>query len=313
MKYTEITVYTNKNGIELLSAALMQIGICDIAVNDPDDIEELLQKKNSYDWDYVDASVLELKKCEPSVTIYAEEEAKETLSAVKKIVASLRASHDDLGRLECKAKVVDDTDWKDNWKKYFKPSRITERITVKPTWEVYERQTDDELVIEIDPGMAFGTGTHETTSSCVRLMEKYLKLGDAVLDVGSGSGILSIAAHLLGAGKVIGIDIDPEAVRVGRENVALNGFADTIEIVQGDLTKGVSFCADLVVANLMADLIKFLSKDVSKHIRPGGVYISSGILAELADDVADVIRAQGFEIAEILFDGEWCAIAAVNK
>ena len=216
----------------------------------------------------------------------------------------------DLGRLVCESKRVDDTDWKDNWKAYFKPARITERITVKPTWETYERQADNELIIEIDPGMAFGTGTHETTSCCLRLLEKYIKPGDAVLDVGAGSGILSIAAHLLGAGEVLGVDIDPEAVRVGRENVDRNGLADAIDIVQGDLTKGVDFCADLAVANLMADLVKLLSKDVSKHIKPGGIYISSGILAELADEVAAAIQARDFEI---LFDGEWGAIAAVNK
>lgn len=319
MKYTEIEIFTNKNGIELLSGALMQIGIANIVINDPDDITDLLEKKNSYDWDYIDESVLDLQSREPSLTVYCEdnEQGKASLLAIERIIERLakqaRETNIDLGRLVYDCRTTDDADWKNRWKEYFKPTHITERIVVKPTWEDYEKKSQDELVIALDPGQAFGTGSHETTACCMRLLEQYMAPGDRVLDVGAGSGILSIAASLLGASKVLGIEIDPEAVKVGRENVEINGLSAGITIVEGDLTAGVDFCADIVVANLMADLVKLLSKDVAKHLKEGGIYISSGILAELADDVSAAIAACGFEIKEIMYDGEWCAIAAINR
>ncbi|MBQ9973020.1 MAG: 50S ribosomal protein L11 methyltransferase, partial [Firmicutes bacterium] len=168
-------------------------------------------------------------------------------------------------------------------------------------------------VIEIDPGMAFGTGTHETTSLCLELIEKYIKEGDTLLDVGCGSGILAIAAGLLGASDVLGIEIDPVAVEIGNENVALNNLSDKIKVIYGDLTKGVDYKADIVAANLMADLVKMLSPSVPAHLREGGIYISSGILAVLAEEVSAVIEESGFEIVEIMVKGEWCAIAARQK
>lgn len=309
MKYIEFTVYADNSAqLELIEAILMSEGIEDSVVSDPRDIHDLLAKKNSYDWDYVDESVLELENERPSVTIYrddTEEERRFLGGLSEKLKESLP---------DCTAeqKTVCDDDWKDKWKEYFKPAKVTDRLVVKPTWEEYEK-TDGELVIEIDPGMAFGTGTHETTSLCLELIEKYMKPGDDVLDVGCGSGILAIAAGLLGANNVLGIEIDPVAVEIGKSNVALNGLSENVKVVYGDLTKGVDFMADLVAANLMADIVKILSKDVAKHIKPGGIYISSGILAELAGDVGSVIEKCGFEIEEVRVKGEWCAIAARPK
>ena len=220
-------------------------------------------------------------------------------------------SEADLGRLYAEDNIVDDNDWKDKWKEFFKPSRVTDRIVVKPTWEDYQKE-GDELVLEIDPGMAFGTGTHETTSLCMKLMEKYL--GDdaaerKVLDVGCGSGILSIAAALLGCRKVLGVEIDEDAVRVAAENTEKNSVGDRVRIQQGDLAKGIDFTADIVVANLMADLVVMLTPDVKNHLAENGVFISSGILVEKEDAVTEAIRNEGFEIIEIAEDGEWCAIA----
>lgn len=309
MKYIEFTVYADNSAqLELIEAILMSEGIEDSVVSDPRDIHDLLAKKNSYDWDYVDESVLELENERPSVTIYrddTEEERRFLGGLSEKLKESLP---------DCTAeqKTVCDDDWKDKWKEYFKPAKVTDRLVVKPTWEEYEK-VDGELVIEIDPGMAFGTGTHETTSLCLELIEKYMKPGDDVLDVGCGSGILAIAAGLLGANNVLGIEIDPVAVEIGKSNVALNGLSENVKVVYGDLTKGVDFKADLVAANLMADIVKILSKDVAKHIKPGGIYISSGILAELAGDVGSVIEKCGFEIEEVRVKGEWCAIAARPK
>lgn len=164
--------------------------------------------------------------------------------------------------------------------------------------------------------MAFGTGTHETTSLCMKLMEKYL--GEhpeekKILDVGCGSGILSICGALLGSREILGIEIDEDAVRVAHENVEENHVEDSVKVMQGDLTKGVDFKADVIVANLMADLVMLLSEDARKHLTEDGIFISSGILVEKEEMVSAAIREAGFRIIEIAEDGEWCAIAAVPE
>ena len=216
-----------------------------------------------------------------------------------------------LGRLQVCVNDVRDEDWQDNWKEYFKPEKITDRIVIKPSWESYKKQSEDEIIIEIDPGAAFGTGKHPTTTMCIKALEKYVEPGkSSVLDVGCGSGILSVAAALLGAGDVLGVDIDPVAVTVAGENAEINGLSDKIKIAEGDLTKGIDYQADIVVANLMADLVIMLSKDVRRHLKKGGYYISSGILEEKKDIVAKAIKKCGFEIVEILCENEWVAIVA---
>ncbi|MFV0517729.1 MAG: 50S ribosomal protein L11 methyltransferase [Aminipila sp.] len=323
MKYIETRIYTSRSGIEHILNSLLEIGIYDAVIEDPTDVEELLQKKNSYDWDYVNTEVMEQVNEEPNVILYMEDsvEGKEKIEEVVKAIDRLKAliKNGDFGdestfaRMIIETKVVQDDDWKDNWKEFFKPSKITDKIVVKPSWENYEKQSEDELIIEIDPGMAFGTGTHETTTLCIKLLEKYSHRDDCVLDVGCGSGILSIAAALLGIKDVLGVDIDPVAVEVSKENVALNGFSDVVKIQYGDLTKGIDYRADVVVANLMADLVMMLSCDVAKHLKGKGVFISSGILIEKKKQVSDSIEKNGFKILEILEQGEWCAIAAQLK
>lgn len=300
MRYLEVKIYTTQEGIDPLTCILMDMGIAGFAVSDARDFQELMEKKNSYDWDYIDESLMDLDDIRTSVTFYLEDS---------------EASHDILKRLgekelDLEWKLIDDSDWKDNWKEYFKPAKISDRIVIKPTWEAYEK-TGDELVIEIDPGMAFGTGTHPTTSLCVKFLERYIEPGmDAVLDVGCGSGILSIASALLGAKTVLAVDIDPVAVDVTQKNVELNGLTSEIRTMEGDLTKGLSERADIVVANLMADLVIMLSKDVAAHLKGKNIFISSGILIEKRDEVAAAVKECGFRILDIMEEGEWCAIAA---
>lgn len=310
MKYIECRIFPGSiEGLESLISLLCDMDVSGMEIEDPREILSLMEKKNSYDWDYLDESVTERLKSPPSVTFYTEEsaEGRSRLDAVIKAVSEVLGDE-----LTTELRSVDDGDWKDKWKEYFKPVKLSDRLVIKPTWEEYEKQEGEE-VIELDPGMAFGTGTHETTRLCVRLMEKYIRPGDRVLDVGSGSGILTIAACLLGAGEVLGIDIDPEAVKSGRENVEINGLSGKARIEQGDLTKGIDFRSNLLLANLMADLVKILSKDAGKHLLPGGIYISSGILTELAESVTLAITQAGFEILEIAEEGEWCAVAARRR
>lgn len=320
MNYIETKIYTSKFGIEYVLNTLSEMDIEDAVIEDPTDVEELMDKKNSYDWDYVDASVMEQIHEEPTVILYMEDsqDGKAKVQAVKQAMNRLKermiqgefGDKNSLGRMDVEDRLVKDEDWKDNWKEFFKPAKITDRIVVKPTWEQYEKQSEDELIIEIDPGMAFGTGTHETTTLCIKLLEKYTQKEDAVLDVGCGSGILSIAAALLGIKNILGVDIDPVAVEVSKENVELNGFSDVVKIQYGDLTKGIDYKADVVVANLMADLVMMLSCDVAKHLKGKGIFISSGILIEKQEQVSESIKNNGFEIVEIIQQGDWCAIAA---
>lgn len=326
MKYLELVIHTTKEGLEPVEACLMEIGITDMVVNDPGDLDDLMNKKHDYDWDYIGDEVMEMRNEEPTVTLYFDgEETGNGYSMMQEVdlaIDGLRQAmlngefgeNADFGPLTITTALHDDSEWKDNWKAYFKPSKVSERLVVCPTWEEYELSEEDKSsgvrVLRIDPGMAFGTGTHETTSLCLKAMEKYMRPGDRVLDVGCGSGILSIAADLLGAGDVLGIEIDPVAVEVSRENLELNGCGDNVRVCEGDLTKGVDYEADIVVANLMADLVMMLSEDVRRHLRDGGRYISSGIIDEKLDEVADSIRRCGFTIEEIATDGMWCAIVA---
>ncbi len=309
MDYIKGTIVTTIGEIDGVEALLMDMGIDSLEINDPRDIEDLLNKKNDYDWDYIDPKVMAQSGEEPSISFYLsdDEEGRKKACEVEKICAE-KGFH-------CETGVVSDSEWKDKWKEYFKPAHITDRIVVKPTWEPYAKK-EGELVIEIDPGAAFGTGTHPTTTGCITLLEKYLKPGMSVLDVGCGSGILAIAAGLLGAGDVLGIEIDPVAVEIGRENVELNRLSGRVKVCCGDLTKGVDYKADIVVANLMADLVKMLTGDVARHIKKGGIYISSGILLELKEELCDFIEVCGFEIIDVYEnenDGGWCAIAARLK
>lgn len=305
MKYIEIRLTPADGQLEELTGFLLAAGITDTVVDDPADLAELLNKKEDYEWDYVDSAVLKGAEIKPRITFYLEDSA-----ANRRRASELAAqAQQTFAGLTAEISTEDDSAWKDEWKKYFKPARITERLTVKPTWENYTPSAG-ELVIEIDPGMAFGTGTHETTSLCLALLEKYLQPGERVLDIGCGSGILSIGAALLGASAVLAVDIDPQAVFVSRENVALNGCEAVVRVQQGDLTKGLDFEADLIAANLMADLVIMLSPHAGQHLRRGGLYISSGILAEKCAEVEAAIREAGFAIEEIRQDGMWCAIAA---
>lgn len=304
MKYIQLDIECKPDLVEIITGVLMEKGISDIAISDPLDIKEIRNKKNDYDWDYIDQEVLDIEKTMPKLSVYLDGD-EEGAKKAEELESALSSFKD----ITMEKVIIDDEDWKDKWKEYFKPAKVGEKIVVKPTWEPYEPRAE-ELVIEIDPGMAFGTGTHETTSLCIKLMEKYISKGDKVLDVGCGSGILAIGAALLGAGEVLGVEIDPVAVKIAEENIRLNKVENVAEAKYGDLTKGVDFKADLVVANLMADLVKLLSEDVAKHMEKEAYYISSGILEEQVVSVADYMRTLGFKILEVKQDGMWCAVVA---
>lgn len=293
MKYKEIKIYTDVKKLDSLVELLASHDITDIIINDPRDAEYFDEKK-SYEWDYVSPDVIALLNSGAFVCIYRD------LDFVLP-----NYLHD----YEISSAIVDEEDWLHKWEEYFVPAKITENIVVKPLWREYEAKTG-ETVIEIDPGMAFGTGTHPTTAMCIKHLEKYLKPEDKVLDVGCGTGILSIAAAKIGSKDVLAVDLDPEAVISTKRNAQLNHCEECMDIRIGDLTKGLDYKADVVVANLMADLVIMLSKDVEKHCNENAMYITSGILDEKEEIVSKSIIEAGFEIIEVLHEKEWCAIAA---
>ena len=205
---------------------------------------------------------------------------------------------------------MNEEEWATAWKKYYHPVKISERFTIVPTWEEYEPVIHDELIIELDPGMAFGTGTHPTTVMCIQALGRTLYEGDLVIDVGTGSGVLSIAAALLGAKHVHALDLDEVAVRSARINVKLNKVQDRITVSQGNLLDGVDQQADVVVANILAEVIMRFTDDVAKVVKPNGYFIASGIIQPKKEDVKNAIITSGFTIEETIQMEDWVALIA---
>lgn len=200
-------------------------------------------------------------------------------------------------------------DWAHAWKAFFKPEKVGRRVVIRPTWEAYVA-SDDDLVISIDPGMAFGTGTHPTTVMCIRALEDYVHSEARVLDVGTGSGVLSIAAALLGAKKVLAVDNDPVAVATAQENAALNQVDGIVEVRRNDLLAGLEEQADILVANIIADVIIRLAPQAGAVLAPEGIMIASGIIQNRLDDVVEAMTENGFTIEELISHGEWAALVA---
>ena len=215
-----------------------------------------------------------------------------------------------VGKGEVFVTEVDEEDWATSWKKYYKPLKISKRIVIKPSWEEYQSSVG-EVVIELDPGMAFGTGTHETTSMCLKLLDMYMTPKvETVIDVGCGTGILGIAAAKLGAKQVSAFDIDENSVRIAIENSNLNGVSDVVSVKQNDLLKGISEPCDLMIANIIADIIISMLKSARTLLKTGGIFIASGIIHERTDAVEQSLKENYFEILEKTVDGEWAAFAA---
>lgn len=313
MKYLQVTIETSREALEPLIAGLDTIGITGMEIEDPAEIRAMLQGRRATEW-YDEGRLPEITAGPPRIRVYFDcgEAGRAGLEELRALVEDFRerfAGETDTGSLEIRTLIRDDSEWKDKWKEGFRPTKVGERVVVRPSWEDY-RPAEGELVIDMDPGMAFGTGTHETTALSVRMLEKYVGPGCRVLDVGTGSGILAIAAARLGAAEVLGIDIDEDAVRVAGENIRRNGLDAGVRAVAGDLAAGVDFRADLIVANLLADLVLRLTPQAAAHLLPGGIYISSGILTEKKAAVERALTQSGFEVLEETAAGEWSCIAA---
>ena len=316
MNWTEVKIYTTTAGIDPLTGSMLDLGLQEFMIEDAQDFDEFLHDTTPH-WDYVDQAVMEkMKDCETCVTIYVADnpQGMEELMQVRQILARLKAQDPDgkYGRLELEMKDVDEEDWSNAWKKYYHPVQVGEHLVVCPSWEAYDRQPD-EVVLTLNPGMAFGTGTHDTTRLCMELLEKYITPQDTVLDVGCGSGILAITAALLGANKIIGCDIDEVAVKVAGENAALNGVQDRIAFHQGDLTSQVEGSFQIICANIVADVIIRLSEDAGRYLAKDGIFITSGIIDTREQDVLNALEQNGFQVIERRTSGGWVALACKAK
>ena len=309
--WIEVRVITSSEAIEPISGIFYGLNSQGVAVEDPNDL--LTRDQGPLTWDFADINVLEHKGEFTVVKSYflADENVEEIVSITKEKLKEIQEMGIDIGKGIVECDKIKEEDWANNWKKYYKPSNITDRIVVKPMWEEYVPK-NSELVIELDPGMAFGTGTHETTRRCVKALEKYVEYDSTVFDVGCGSGILAIAAAKLGAKLALGVDLDPVAVESAKENVGLNDL-DNIEILEGNLLDVINGKADIVVANIIAEIICILTGDVSKALNKGGLFITSGIIHERVDMVTSTLKECGIEVMEVNKDGEWNCIVATLK
>lgn len=311
MDWIEITVATTTAGAEAVSEILCGAGCGGTAVQDPHDAVRLSRRRG--DWDFIDESLLAADGGEVAVTGYlpADAEAAGRLAGIGAALSSLRPIPPgfDPGSCRMRTKTVGDEDWAANSREYFRPFPVGEKLYVTPVW-MEEPPPAGRLPVRIDPGMAFGTGTHETTAMCLELLETAVGPGDRVADVGCGTGILGIAAFALGADRALAVDRDPVCVTAANENKARNPRAGRLEIRRGDLLAGVEETFDVVAANIIAGVIAGFAPDAFARLRPGGALVASGILREQAAEVADALAAAGFVVETVREKGEWAAMLA---
>lgn len=302
--WQEVSVTTNSLAADLVSEALMRLGAKGTQIIDHADVPD--PSVPSGHWELIDPGLIQAMPEDVVVKAWFSEES--DLAALRESLHSLPGiAGFDLGGLQLSIDSVQEKDWAEYWKRFYKPFRLGERLVVVPSWEDY-RPLPEDLVLHLDPGMAFGTGTHETTALCVELLERHYR-GGTVLDVGTGSGILAIAAARLGAQDVLAVDIDPVAVRVTKENIGRNGLTSQVTALQGDLVQGIQGRHDLAVANILADVIILLGGPMLRHLKPGGTFICSGIIRDRAEDVITALTELGYTLLEDRRQGEWAAFA----
>ncbi|MBZ2155865.1 50S ribosomal protein L11 methyltransferase [Streptococcus anginosus] len=299
--WQELTITVSREAEEAVSNILIDLGSQGVAI---DDSADYLGEAGPFG--EVLPQVKQLNTVD--ITAYYPETVNLEMirQEVKERLAQLRDFGLDIGETQLTTQQLAEEDWADNWKKYFEPARITHDLTIVPSWTDYE-VTTGEKIIKLDPGMAFGTGTHPTTKMSLFALEQVLRGGETVLDVGTGSGVLSIASSLLGAKEIFAYDLDDVAVRVAQENIALNAGTENIHVAAGDLLKGVDIEADVIVANILADILVNLTDDAYRLLKNEGYLIMSGIISEKWNMVRESVEAAGFFLETHMIQGEWHA------
>ena len=309
MKWTEISILTTNEAVEAVSNILHEAGASGVVIEDSG---ELTKERIDQFGEIYALNPSDFPKNGVVVKAYlsATSFLAETVEEIKAAITNLINYDINIGENLLSISEVNEEDWATAWKKYYHPVKISERFTIVPTWEDYTPVSTDELIIELDPGMAFGTGTHPTTVMCLQALEKVVKKSDSVVDVGTGSGVLSVGAALLGASQVHALDLDLVAVNSAKENVELNKVDHLVEVFHGNLLDTVKEPADVVVANILAEIIMTFTDDAFSIVKPGGYFVTSGIIGAKKEDVKGALTASGFEIEEVLMMEDWVAIIA---
>jgi ribosomal protein L11 methyltransferase len=309
MKWSEISILTTNEAIEPVSHILHESGASGVVIEDP--FELIKEREDMFGEiyqlnpeDYPTEGVL-VKAYLPVNSFLGE-----TVEEIKQGITNLVTYDIDIGENKVEISEVNEEEWATAWKKYYHPVKISDKFTIVPTWEDYTPVHSDELIIELDPGMAFGTGTHPTTVMCIQAIERIVKPDDSVIDVGTGSGVLSIAAAMLAAKEVNAYDLDEVAVRSARLNVKLNKVQNRVTVDQNNLLNGITGQADVIVANILAEIILRFTEDAFDVVKPGGFFITSGIIQPKKEQVKESLEAAGFLIEEVMVMEDWVAIIA---
>ncbi len=320
MEWIEVFVETSPEALEPVSGVLYQCGLTGLMIEDERDFQEFLENPER-DWDYIEEELVEKKSKKPTgITFFVRDNfhGREQLSQIRGALLSLQSAEKELnlGTLMVTLKNIKEEDWANNWKKYFKPFPIGQKLMVCPSWEKVE-DLQNRKILKIDPGHIFGTGTHETTQLCLELLEQYVADGDKVLDIGCGSGILSIASLILGAKVAEAVDIDPNAVDIAYDNAHMNGIdKEQYHVLAGNILSDETLHEkysgqgyNIVVANIVADIIIALAEKIPSYLGKKGTFIASGIILERLQDVYDALEAQGFAIVQTVTKKDWAAVA----
>lgn len=322
MEWAEIDIFTTTEGIDAVTGCLMELGITGFVIKDAKDFEDFLSNKTG-NWDYIDDDLMGLKNCETTITVYLPKDAggMELFSLVKSELLSLKSRDAEgvYGRLEYSTSDIHEEDWANNWKQYFKPITVGEKLLIKPSWE-QAAPDEKRKILEIDPASSFGTGQHNTTRLCLELLEETLENGDRLLDLGCGSGILSIGALLLGADSATAVDIDDNSVRIAAENAGKNGIsAERYKTFCGDITsdsklvENIGEGYDIVCANIVADVLIAMSGMFGGFLKPNGKLVVSGIIDARRDEVLEKIENAGFTLVKNCSREDWNAASFVKN
>lgn len=309
MKWIEVQVKTTSEKEEQVSDILYKYGATGLAIEDPNDIVAF--SRTETDWDFIDPSLINLDFEGILIKAYytIEDDILDTIELIKDEIQRYPMHKGEEPYGEVSILEIDDQGWSDNWKKFFSTIIIDDKIIIKPSWEEYSEKPGD-IVIELDPGMAFGTGSHETTMMCTEALDKYVRDDSIVFDVGCGSGILSIVAAKLGAKSVTGIDLDETCVKVSKENVDNNKVSELVDIKLGNLLDVIEGKATIIVANIIAEIIVEMTSDLKEYLESDGIFICSGIISEKINMVKNALLEKGFNILEVKENNGWACIVS---